>query len=245
MKTNTPFLTAEWKELTLINFALEPVILQSVLPAGLEPDLLDGAAYASLVAFDFENIRVGGVPWPGYTRFPEMNLRIYVRCEEAGRRGVLFVRELVPGKIPALIARLAYNEPYVACPMQRQVVLNEDGSQTQFTTIAWNGKVNQIHAHVGPATTATAPGHPAEWFKEQEWGFGLGRQGELLRYHVTHPRWLLREVHDYGYDIDWLNMYGPLWAKHLGNAKPTSAIHAIGSEVAVYPPVCVDRPFFS
>jgi uncharacterized protein YqjF (DUF2071 family) len=245
MKTNTPFLTAEWKELTLINFQLEPILLQSVLPAGLLPDLLDGYAYASLVAFDFENIRVGGVPWPGYTRFPEFNLRVYVRCEEAGRRGVMFIRELIPGRLPALIARMAYNEPYTACPMQRQVVANDDGSQTQFTTMAWNGKINQVQVRVGPGTSSTPPGSHGEWFKEQEWGFGLGHTGELLRYRVVHPRWLLREVHDFAYDIDWLNMYGPLWAKTLGQASPASVIHAIGSEVAVYPPVCIDRPNFS
>lgn len=245
MKTNTPFLTAEWKELTLLNFRLEPIVLQSVLPAGLIPDLLDGDAYASLVAFDFESIRVGGVPWPGYTRFPEFNLRLYVRCEEAGRRGVWFVRELVPGRLPALIARLTYNEPYTACPMQRQVVAHDDGSRSQFTTIAWNGRINQLQVRVGPGTFSPAPGSPQHWFKEQEWGFGLSHQGELLRYHVTHPRWLLREVHEFTYDIDWLSLYGPLWAHTLGQARPVSVVHAIGSEVAVYPPVPVDRPHFS
>jgi uncharacterized protein YqjF (DUF2071 family) len=245
MKTNTPFLTAQWKELTLLNFQLDPMLLQSALPEGLVPDLLDGQAYASVVAFDFEDIRVAGVPWPGYTQFPELNLRVYVRCEEAGRRGVMFVRELIPGRLPALLARLTYNEPYTACPMQRQLVGHEDGSQTQFTTIAWNGRINQIQVRVGPGTFSAAPDSPLDWFKEQEWGFGLDRGGDLLRYRVTHPRWLLREVHDFSYDIDWLNLYGPLWAHALGSQQPVSVVHAIGSEVAVYPPISVARPNFS
>ena len=247
MKSNTPFLSAEWKELTLINYALEPLALQSLLPAGLKPDLWEGSAYASLVAFDFESTRVGGIPWPGYTAFPEFNLRVYVRCEEADRRGVMFVRELIPGRLPALMARLLYNEPYSACPMQRQSVSHDDGSQTQFTTLAWNGRINQVRVRVGPETSNPGPESAAEWFKEQSWGFGMSRSGELMRYRVVHPRWLLRQVHtqETEIDIDWLRMYGPFWAQQLGKAQPTSVFHAIGSEVAVYPPVCIDRPFFS
>ena len=244
MKSNKPFLTAEWKELTLINYRLEPDLLRSVLPEGLCPDLWQGQAYASLVAFDFENIRVGGVPWPGYTRFPEFNLRVYAQ-DEVGRRGVVFIRELIPGRVPAIIARLAYNEPYTACPMQRQMIAHDDGSQSQFTTLAWNGRVNQVQVRVGPGTFSPQPGSEAEWLKEQEWGFGMSHSGELLRYHVTHPRWLLREVHEVSWDIDWLNIYGPLWAQTLSNTQPASTIHAIGSEVTVYRPVAADRPNFS
>jgi uncharacterized protein YqjF (DUF2071 family) len=244
MKSNSPFLTAEWKELTLINFRLPPALLQSVLPDGLEPDLFRGSAYASLVAFDFENVRVAGVPWPGYTHFPELNLRLYVRCEE-GRRGVMFVRELIPGRLPAVIARWAYNEPYLACPMQRQIKPLDDGGQLQFTTLAWNGRINQIQVRVGPAAYSPDRDSEAEWLKEQEWGFGMGRGGDLLRYQVRHPRWLLRQVQEVSYDIDWQLLYGPIWAQALGKAQPCSTIHAIGSEVAVYPPRTAERPFFS
>ncbi len=245
MKSNTPFLTAHWKELTMLNFALEPMVLRSVLPTGLQPDLLDGQAYASLVAFDFEKVRVGGVPWPGYTRFPEFNLRVYVRCEEAGRRGVFFIRELVPGRVPALIARLIYNEPYTACPMERRAIAHDDGSQTQFTTMALSGRVNQLQVRVGPGTTCPPPGSPGHWFKEQQWGFGVGRDGELRRYHVDHPTWLVRDVQEWDYDIDWKSMYGPFWQQQLAGARPDSVLHAVGSEVSVYPAVSVSRPHFS
>lgn len=245
MKTNIPFLTAEWRELTMLNFALEPIVLQSLLPVGLVPDLLEGRAYASLVAFDFEKIRVGGVAWPGYRSFPEFNLRLYVRCEEAGRRGVYFVRELIPSRLPALIARLAYNEPYTACPMQRQIIGHDDGSQTQFTTMAWNGKINQVQVRVGPATSLPAAGSEPHWFKEQQWGFGQGRDGALNRYHVEHPTWLVREVQEWDYEIDWKALYGPFWHQQLGEARPTSVLHAIGSEVSVFPASSVSRPNFS
>lgn len=244
MAKTFPFLTARWQELTLINYDLDPDFLGGFLPSGLEPDLLDGRAYCSLVAFDFEKIRVLGIPWPGYTRFPEFNLRVYVRCQEAGRRGVLFIRELIPGKLPSLVARLAYNEPYAACPMERRFTLQDDGSQTQRTEWLWENQWNLLQVTVGPRISLPAPGSAEDWFKEQEWGFGLDQRGSLLRYKVTHPRWLLREVRDFDLEMNWTSLYGPVWAEELAHREPNSTIHALGSEIVVYTPEETYRPNF-
>ncbi len=110
-----PFLTAEWRNLLLINDAVDEKILSEYLPPGCELDRLDGRCFASLVAFDFQETRVFGVRWPGFTNFPEINLRIYVRFGDV--RGVVFVRELVPGRLVAAIARWLYNEPYERAKM--------------------------------------------------------------------------------------------------------------------------------
>ncbi len=240
----TPFLTARWQELTLLNYDLAPDFLRSFLPTGLEPDLLDGRAYCSLVAFDFEKIRVAGIPWPGYTRFPEFNLRVYVRCQEKGRRGVLFIRELIPAALPCWIARMAYNEPYSPCPMERRHTQHDDGSLIQRTEWLWEKQWNLLQVSVGARAYLPAEGSREDWFKEQEWGFGLDRRGALLRYRVTHPRWLLREINDWDLEMNWSALYGPLWAETLQDREPTSIVHAIGSEIAVYPPQETYRPHF-
>lgn len=54
-----PFLTACWKHLILVNYAVEAERLLPHLPPGLTLDLLDGQAHMSLVAFDFLDTR-----WP-------------------------------------------------------------------------------------------------------------------------------------------------------------------------------------
>ncbi|HWN91309.1 MAG TPA: DUF2071 domain-containing protein, partial [Verrucomicrobiae bacterium] len=111
MKTvRRPFLTARWSNLAILTWEVPPALLEPHLPAGLELDRRDGAAFASLVAFDFLDTRVLGIPWPGFTRFPEVNLRFYVRRGE--RRGVVFIREFVPQAVVGWVARALYNEPY-------------------------------------------------------------------------------------------------------------------------------------
>src|SRR5262245_26571807 len=113
-----PFLTARWSNLFLATYAVPHDLLRPRLPPGLELDIWERQAFVSLVAFDFLQTRVLGVPWPGYRDFPEVNLRFYVR--HGNQRGVTFIREFVPRRLVAWMARLLYNEPYVAAPMRSQ-----------------------------------------------------------------------------------------------------------------------------
>src|SRR2546423_13280170 len=98
-----PFLTARWSKLFLATYAVPPALLRPRLAAGLELDTRDGQAFVSLVAFDFLDTRVLGVPWPGFRDFAELNLRFYVR--RGADRGVMFVREFVPQRLVAWMAR--------------------------------------------------------------------------------------------------------------------------------------------
>jgi hypothetical protein len=118
------FLTAEWHNLAMLNYVVDPALLLPLVPKGTELDAWNGRTYVSLVGFMFANTRVLGVPIPFHRTFEEVNLRFYVRRTVDGetRRGVTFIRELVPCRAIALVARLAYNEPYTALPMRHALV---------------------------------------------------------------------------------------------------------------------------
>src|SRR5262249_32851359 len=113
------FMSARWSNLVLVNFRVSAEMLQPWLPSGLELDRHDGSAWASLVAFDFRDTRVLGVPWPGYRDFSEVNLRFYVR--HGSDRGVVFIREFVPLRCVAFLARTLYREPYTTARMSSEV----------------------------------------------------------------------------------------------------------------------------
>src|SRR5229473_2672893 len=110
-----PFMTAEWVNLGIVTYSVPPRLLASHVPAGLELDVRDGQAFVSLVAFNFRETRVLGVPWPGYRDFPELNLRYYVR--RGPERGVVFLREFVGLHLVSWIARNVYNENYRVAPI--------------------------------------------------------------------------------------------------------------------------------
>ncbi|MGH7174133.1 MAG: YqjF family protein [Gemmataceae bacterium] len=226
-----PFLTAEWRNLFLATYAVPPSLLQPRLPAGLELDTRDGNAFVSLVAFQFLNTRVLGVPWPGYRNFPELNLRFYVR--HGGDRGVIFVREIVSERLVAWLARTIYNEPYRVAPLTSHCQ-EDDAGRTMEYRLMW-GKCEQM-LRVSGRKPAYLPAQDSDehFFKEHHWGYGRTRRGHALRYEVAHPPWEVLPVPSYHIDMDWGSVYGREW-EFLSKATPMSTVFALGSAIAVYP----------
>jgi uncharacterized protein YqjF (DUF2071 family) len=226
-----PFLTARWINVALVSYPVSDAVLTPRLPPGLVLDRWQGRAFVSLVAFDFRDTRVRGVAWPGFRHFPEVNLRFYVR--DGDRRGVVFIRELIPSRVVALVARLLYNEPYEVAPLR---------SVTETTT----DRIRIIHefARHGRAQRITVAGRrPSEpapeagathFFKEHAWGYGTDRRGGLLRYAVDHPSWRVYPDATARVELEFGAVYGPEWS-FLAGATPEHVALAEGSPVAVYP----------
>jgi uncharacterized protein YqjF (DUF2071 family) len=178
-----PFLTAEWRDVIGITFPCSPDQLTPYLPPGAVIDTLDGSPRVSLVAFAFSRTRVLRVPIPGHIRFPEINLRFYVRYR--GRRAVVFIRELVPRRAIATIARLRYNEPYVRVPMSCGRELEAGSGSVRV----WHrfAKSSTIEVTASATGTLPAPGSPAHWLTDHTLGIGRRRNGAAVLYHVAHP----------------------------------------------------------
>ncbi|MBC7541978.1 MAG: DUF2071 domain-containing protein [Candidatus Sericytochromatia bacterium] len=223
------FLSARWDNLCLLTYAVPPELLQPRLPPGLTLDLRDGQAFVSLVAFQFADIRVLGLPVPGYRHFPEMNLRFYVR--QGTERGVVFIREFVPQRVVAGMARVLYNEPYLATPM-RESITGDDQQLTASYGIQLDGRWHTVRV-TGQKPTIVPPETSDEhFFKEHRWGFGRDRRGHLVRYGVTHPVWAVHPVSEWHLDFDWQQVYGSQWA-FLQAQAPYSVVLAVGSPITV------------
>lgn len=206
-------------------------VLTPRLPPGLVLDRLDGQAFVSLVAFDFEDTRVRGVAWPGFTRFPEVNLRFYVR--DGGHRGVVFIRELIPSRAVALVARLLYNEPYRVARLRS--VTGMSASRIRIVhEFAMRGRRQRITVEGNLPPVPSEEIGATHFFKEHSWGYGTDRRGRLLRYAVDHPRWRVYPDATAAVEVDFGLVYGPEWSS-LGRTPPAHVTFAEGSRVAVYP----------
>lgn len=219
----SPFLTAEWRDLALANYAVDPARLKDRVPDGVELDLHDGLCFVSLVAFHFRNTRVRGVAIPGHVNFEEVNLRFYVR--RGDRRGVVFIKEIVPKPAISWVARTLYGEPYETWRCRR-----ED------TDYRWEKAGREHRFAVVPATEGALPepGSHAEFITEHYWGYTRRGPDRTDEYQVTHPQWPHFAVNSHVIDVDFGAVYGSEWAD-LSQANPHSVIFARGSEIAVYP----------
>ncbi len=232
------FLTAEWRDLVLVNFEAPPSLLVPLVPRGTELDRHRGVVFVSLVGFRFLNTRVLGCRVPGHVDFDEVNLRFYVRREVDGeeRRAVTFVKEVVPRRLIASLARAAYNEPYVALPMHSEVTTGDADASTR-ARYAWTSRAGDHHIEVltRGEFRLPSPGSDEAFITEHYWGYTRQRDGGTIEYRVAHPTWRLRVAATASVEGEMAEFYGPEWREVL-SAPPVSAYLAEGSRVAVSRP---------
>jgi uncharacterized protein YqjF (DUF2071 family) len=229
------FLTGEWRMLAMLNWRVEPSLLAPYVPRGTTLDAWRGATYVSVVGFHIRDTRVLRVPIPWHREFEEVNLRFYVQRKTGGeaRRGVTFVKEIVPRRAIATVARLAYNEPYVAMPMRHAIQSSPVRVSYGWRRRAgWSGLAVEC---AGDSREIDA-GSEAEFITEHYWGYTRQRDGGTVEYRVTHPRWRVWTAERATLGGDLAELYGARFAEVLAEA-PSSAFVADGSTIAVHRPV--------
>ena len=238
--TRPVFLTGEWRHLAMLNFRVDPALLEPYVPRGTSLDYWQGAAYVSIVGFLFRDTRVLGVPAPFHRNFEEVNLRFYVRRETGGevRRAVTFIKEIVPRAAIAAVARLAYNEPYVAMPMRHSIASQPHPDRAPgIVRYEWRQRGTWCALAVEASGDAAplAPGSEAEFIAEHYWGYTRQRDGGTVEYQVTHPRWRTWNVHGAEVRGALADLYGADLGAVL-TRPPDSAVLAEGSAIAVHTP---------
>jgi uncharacterized protein YqjF (DUF2071 family) len=224
------FLTAEWRHLAMLNYEIAPTVLKPFVPAGTELDLWNGKTFVSMVGFLFLKTRVWRIAFPFHGNFEEVNLRFYVRrkADDGWRRGVVFIKEIVPRAAIAFAARKFYNENYVALPMGHKI----DSRSAEYSW-RFRGRENRIKVMTRGEPQELLVGSEAEFITEHYWGYSRQPDGSTMEYHVEHPRWQVREAIDTALDCDIGGLYGDPFKEPLCG-KPCSAFLAEGSAVTVY-----------
>ena len=218
----------------MLNYEIDPHILAPFVPAGTELDFWNGKTYVSLVGFLFRDCRVRGIAIPFHRHFEEVNLRFYVRrkADDGWRRGVVFIKELVPRRAIAFIARTLYNENYFALPMSHRVETLPD--ETKAVSYGWQFKrrENYIKVITRGSPQQLVEGSQPEFITEHYWGYARQRDGSTMEYRVEHPRWQIWETASAEVECDVADLYGKEFCEFPGR-PPASAFLADGSEIKV------------
>ncbi len=218
----------------MLNYEVDPAILKRHVPHGTEVDSFQGKTFVSLVGFQFLCTKLFGVlSVPFHTDFEEVNLRFYVRRRENNeiRRGVIFIREIVPRRAVAQIASRVYGENYSCCPMRHDISAN--GTRR---TAAYQWKLNRKWCTLRAEATGEGAFPEREsleqFITEHHWGYAT-RRGACFEYHVSHEPWRVWACAAAGFEGDSDKLYG----SELGGIVrrgPDSAFIADGSPVLVF-----------
>ena len=227
-----PFLTANWRYLAMLNYVADRRLLAPLVPLGTEIDFENGETFLSIVGFLFLDTRLLGLPIPLHRDFEEVNLRCYVRRKSADtwRRGVVFVRELVPKRAIATIARTFYGEPYLAVPMKHEI---EHVDLRVKVAYSWcrGSKWESLEMSASGEPQSIPAGSHAEFITEHYWGYTCFRGG-CSEYRVEHPRWKIWNAESFELRADVSSLYGERFAETL-NQPPRSAFIADGSPITI------------
>lgn len=228
------FLKAQWKNLIMLNYEVNPDILKPYIPPGTVLDFWDGKALVSMVGFMFLDTIVAGIKWPWHVNFEEVNLRFYVRYFDGTewKRGAVFISEIVPKSMIVLIANNLYKEHYRALPMRSSIIPVSD-NHTEFM-YEWKlkGRWNKLGATVSNELQAIAPGSSEEFILEHYWGYNALSATKTMEYQVEHITWQTGAVRDYVFDADIAALYGDEFRPYL-EKEPVSAFYALGSDIVV------------
>lgn len=217
----------------MLNYEIDPAILQPYLPPGTKLDLWQNKALVSMVGFMFLDTRVLGIRWPFHINFEEVNLRFYVRHFDGSewKRGAVFISEIVPKPIITFIANNLYKEHYSAMPMRHSIIKMNEGKTQYLYEWKLNGRWNCLGGTISNLSEIKT-GSPEEFIFEHYWGYNKTSETTTNEYQVEHIRWNAAQVTNPIFDADIAKLYGKEFEPYL-NVQPYSAFFADGSEVVV------------
>jgi uncharacterized protein len=172
------------------------------------------------VPFWMDRVQLRGVPRiPGASRFPELNLRTYVRERNTNRAGVSFFCLEASNPLAVLVARTAFHLPYHWARMS--IRTRSEREFTYQSARLLSAKPVRFRAHyrgLGQvrAIDQSRPGTIEHFLTERYCLFTTNRAGQLLRGDIHHMPWPLEAAEA---EIE-LNDLPATYGIELPNAPP-------------------------
>jgi len=180
----------EWRHLLFAHWPCDAAAIRSLIPAGLELDVWNGAAWIGVVPFLLAGFRVRGLPpLPLSSEFLELNVRTYVRSPN-GKPGVWFFSLDAARWMPVIGARLTYHLPYFRSRMR----CRRDGETFHYDSQRlWTGRAafNATYRPTGPVFEAASGTHE-HWLVERYCLYAKSPAGGVVRADIEHAPWRLQ-----------------------------------------------------
>jgi len=226
-----PFLHTEWRKLIMINYEVNPDLLQPYLPYGTTLDSWNGKCFVSVVGFKFINTKVKGIKFPFHIDFEQVNLRFYVKRKdgEATRHGVVFIKEIIDKPIVKWVANSLYKENYERLPMKSNWLESKENLNVNYQ---WKiaGKWNEIEVNSGNQLVEVEENSEEQFISEHYWGYIQINDKKSYEFQVEHEPWKVYSINRTKIDIDFKSVYGESFDL-LRSQTPSSILLAEGSEV--------------
>jgi hypothetical protein len=180
-----------WYDLLFAHWPIAPAEMRALVPEPLELDLCQDQAWVAVTPFRIAGLRPRGLPpLPGSARFPELNVRTYVR--HRGLPGVYFFSLDAGSRSAVLGARLAYGLPYFFSDM----ALVDAGDWIRYRSRRVANPAAEFVGQYRPVgePRMAPPGSIEHFLTERYCLYTVGVRGRVRRAHIHHVPWQLQRA---------------------------------------------------
>jgi uncharacterized protein len=187
-----PWIMAQtWRKLLFAHWPVDAAMLRPHIPAQLSIDTFDGRAWVGIVPFQMTGVRPRLIPpLPGFSSFPELNVRTYVTVEN--KPGVWFFSLDAANAVAVATARAFFGLPYFRAKMS----CDERGGLVRYeSTRTHRGAPGAVLRGVYRASGAAfdARAGTLEHFLVERYCLYAAKSGSrIYRGEIQHPPWNLQ-----------------------------------------------------
>jgi uncharacterized protein len=189
-------MTQRWNDLLFAHWPLPAQQLASLVPPELVIDTFDGEAWVGIVPFWMDRVELHGMPQiPGVNKFPELNLRTYVRERETNSYGVYFFSLDAANALAVALARTVFHLPYYWARMNIELRgEREFHYQSERLFSHQPARFRATYRGLGPNLPQSTPGTIEYFLTERYCLYTHNRRGDLLKGNIHHMPWPLEKA---------------------------------------------------
>jgi uncharacterized protein YqjF (DUF2071 family) len=181
-------LAQTWQQLLFAHWRVDPKVVAPLIPAGLEVDTFDGSAWIGVVPFLMDNVHPRAtISVAGLSRFPELNVRTYVKRDD--KPGVWFLSLDAGNPVAVWIGRRLFHLPYYDATMGIHV----KNGWVQYRSHRKGAGVD-FEAEYRPTGEVyrSQTGSIDEWLTERYCLYTGDARGNIMRLDIQHRPWPLQ-----------------------------------------------------
>jgi uncharacterized protein YqjF (DUF2071 family) len=178
-----------WHDLLFMHWPLRHDDLRPLVPAQLALDTYDGQAWIGVVPFWMSGIRARGLPpFPGFSRFPELNVRTYVT--HRGQPGVYFFSLDAANFTAVWAARKFYHLPYFRAEMRAE----ERKGEIVYSSRRLEGSAEYFGQYHPVSDVRLRVNGSLECFLTERYCLYTVSDGSVYCGEIHHPPWPLQDA---------------------------------------------------
>lgn len=238
-----PLYRAEWREIVVISFEIDPKILRSYVPPKTEIDSFEGATFVSLMARVCKNVKPYGWPIVFAKSVEQVQLRFYVKRQtaEGYRRGVCLIRDYVPSKKVSLFLNWMFKHRFNQVRIQRESKNFDKALPDAMPEVEYRWETGDVWNHVKVKARSEMRKQEKEtkesFVLDHHFGYTV-REGKTYEFFVEYNPWALWDAKSGSFECDTEQVFGRHFVRAL-KQRPASVFLARGSEVIIHKPTLI------